>query len=236
MSTVRWSRAIWLGIAIFVIAIGAALLPLAWYAYGEYAAARVSPVIASSEFNDILLAVLNQTELDGMPPPPPRPALPGEPANPLEPDLKPLLLADATLTVCGEQEPRNTSCSHLADADFWPPGFPPDIPLQLRKELVAANRSPIAVQCPSSKKVKCGLTESILMAPRRGQWREFYALFPETAGVMRISNAVLTHDRTGALIYLEFGCGQMCASGRLVLLRKKGSGWLVERQERLWES
>jgi hypothetical protein len=85
--------------------------------------------------------------------------------------------------------------------------------------------------------VNCWDTKAIPAGTHRGDfWHEFYARFPKTAGFMHISNAVLTHDRTEALIYLEFGCGQSCASGRLVLLRRNGTGWVVERQERLWES
>jgi hypothetical protein len=234
VNEVRWSRAISFGIAIFAVGLTVALIPVAWRAYHEYSETRISPVIASSELKSILSAVLAQVELDGMPPPPPPPPLPGgAPEEPLELKLKPLMLADSTITIC-EKEPKDLNCTHLTESDFWPAGFQPAISLRLRKELVAANRSSIPIECSASKKVKCGTTESILTLG--GSWREFYARFPETSGFMRVSNAVMTQDRARALIYLEFGCGQMCASGRLVLLKRNGPEWVVEQQERLWES
>lgn len=231
MNEVRWSRAISFGIAIFAVGLGVAFVPVAWRVYHEYAETRITPVIASADLKSILPAVLAQVDLDGMPPPPPlRATASGER---FELKLKPLMLTDTTITIC-EKEPRDLNCTSLTESDFWPPGFPPAIALRVRKELVAANRSSIAVECPASKKVNCGTTESILTAS--SSWREFYARFPETSGFMRLSNAVLTQDRARALIYLEFRCGQMCASGRLVLLKRNGPEWVVEKQERLWES
>lgn len=211
-------------------------VPIAWHAYKEYAETQISPIIASSDFNGILSAVLSQVELDGMPPPPPPPPLPGGVLEePLEIRPKPLMLADSTLAVCDKQS-GDFDCADITAADFLPPGFLHGISPRLRQELVAANQSSIPIECPTSTKVKCGIT-SILYASIRGpSWREFYARFPESSGLMRVSNAVLTQDRTKALIYLEFDCGQMCGSGRLVLLKRNGPGWVIEQQERLWES
>lgn len=86
MSEVRWSRAICFGVAAFVIALGVALLPVAWSAYREYAATLISPLIASpADLKGILSAILSQVQLDGMPPPPPPPPLFGKQQNPNTP-------------------------------------------------------------------------------------------------------------------------------------------------------
>ena len=227
MNRVRWARAIWSGVTISAVVFGIALLPIAWRAYREYAETRISPVVATSELNGLLTAILSQVPLDGgsVPPPPPPPLPGGELEPPLELKSKPLLLVNSTVTVC-EKGATDPSCTHLIDTDFWPDGFSPKIPLQMRRELVAASGSSVAFECPNSEKVICGSAASA--ASNSGH-------FPGVAGTMRVSNAVLSHDHAEALLYVEFECGKMCASGKLVLFRRNGSGWAVAQQERLWD-
>ncbi|MBA3487388.1 MAG: hypothetical protein H0T88_09420 [Lysobacter sp.] len=58
----------------------------------------------------------------------------------------------------------------------------------------------------------------------------------DTAGVLDVSNAVLSQDRDYALTYIEHQCDGLCGSGGLHLLKRKGASWSVVKSLRLWVS
>lgn len=66
-------------------------------------------------------------------------------------------------------------------------------------------------------------------------WKQFFARYAGSAGVVRLSRAALDRQDEHALVYLEFQCGPECGSGRLVhLARDVARDWQVEGGELIW--
>jgi hypothetical protein len=109
---------LFLGVALSAAGLGVALLPVAWHAYIAYQDARISPVIASTEeFQKILAAVLEQSKLNfGAPPPPPEP---GDP--PRRDERNPVVLLDETITFCKSKQVANASCQSDEDETIFIP-------------------------------------------------------------------------------------------------------------------
>jgi ankyrin repeat protein len=69
-----------------------------------------------------------------------------------------------------------------------------------------------------------------------GGWDRFYKHYPKAKGYMSVSLPVFDRDHSQALIYVEFGCGGLCGTGNLFLLRKTETGWMVVKEVGLWIS
>jgi hypothetical protein len=66
-------------------------------------------------------------------------------------------------------------------------------------------------------------------------WKLFYARYPESPGLIRVSRVAFDATRTHALVYIELQCGAECGSGRLVqAMRTAGTPWRIEFGELIW--
>lgn len=66
-------------------------------------------------------------------------------------------------------------------------------------------------------------------------WHIFFARFPDVPGIVGLSAVRFTGDREEAAVYLSFGCGADCGTGRVVYLKRgEGLDWQIAGSELLW--
>lgn len=69
----------------------------------------------------------------------------------------------------------------------------------------------------------------------RENWRRFFAKFPDSVGIVRLSRPGIDEVNGTALLYLEFECGAECGSGRLINLQRDDSAkWQVTTGSLVW--
>ena len=69
-----------------------------------------------------------------------------------------------------------------------------------------------------------------------GEWDDFYKRFPDSQGYMTLSRVGFNSDRTKALIYMDNGCGVLCARGCYFLLHKEYGDWFITEEFDCWMS
>ena len=57
-------------------------------------------------------------------------------------------------------------------------------------------------------------------------WPGFYVVFPDTGGYYRVSAVGFNREKTWAMVYIEYGCGNLCGGGRHSLLEKRDGQWV----------
>jgi hypothetical protein len=190
------------------------------------------PIVATSaETHEIVLAVIEEMKFEGIPPPPPGP---GESASPPS-RRRTLILSDTS--VCTSAEPASDSCDWHLPESLLGPSLDDFAPTKIRAELLAANLKPAHLTLGTISGVSLKSHESIQSVfADDGRWDDFYAAFPGTSGYAEVTLPVLTADRRQALIYIAHHCDGTCGRGTLLLLRRRSSGWHVEKQVMLWIS
>lgn len=180
----------------------------------------------------IARAVLEGHRFGGVPPPPPPPpSRAGEPARVDEPIRYPMVI-DETMAI--EFCPDATSMLECVGAPGTPNGnwvYSDDpslreIPRKLRQELVLANAAVSAQPDPAMPGVR--LLDS--GKPWPSDWDAFYERYPESTGRLQFSRAVLDGNATSALVYAWNGCGAVCGEGWLILLERRGEGWVISQK------
>jgi hypothetical protein len=231
-TSIRWGRTLLLGASAFALAMGVALFPVVYRLYLERKAAEILPSIASrSELESILVAVLEQTDFQGVPEPAPEP---GQVPRPHA--RRGVVLVNETIEICNASTAPKCGPTESSEL-FLYPGLDARIPRQFRRELVAANVTSVTFDCPRLNWAQCeGAAAISSIFTNGGWWDDFYGKYPNTAGVVRISNAVLSHDGASALLYVTHGCDGLCGTGSLVLLQKTEGTWVIQRREQLWIS
>ncbi len=58
-------------------------------------------------------------------------------------------------------------------------------------------------------------------------WDEFYERFPESEGIVYFSRVGFDFERTQALVYVGYNCGEACGSARFVILKKTNGDWIL---------
>ena len=69
-----------------------------------------------------------------------------------------------------------------------------------------------------------------------GWWEAFYKRYPNSPGLITLSNIGFNSEMTEALLYVGHGCGGLCGQGNYVLLVKTNGTWRLERQVMTWIS
>jgi hypothetical protein len=168
----------------------------------------------------------------------------------VDPDRPSLpLLLDRTYVVvpCGAYEvyPPEPCASPVGTADtklhsiLVENGDFPEFPLKLRQELVLANRVESVMPDPRIPGLRRMDKSAVLAHFERGAvvgWDKFDADYPQAFGKLEVSRAVLSEDGSQALLYFDYGCGDLCGNGMLFLLRRDGDRWVVAGKTGLWVS
>jgi hypothetical protein len=193
-------------------------------------AAAPNPVIPDAqEASAIAFLVLEGLHFDGVPPPPPAPGESGESLN-----RRPLVIEPQSIgfgSATQGPRPDSMTAEYLAG-----PMLDEFVPRKFREELVLANhdRQPLDLSgLPDLIPVHPADVEKVLAG---NGWDAFYEIWPDTAGLVRMSRAVLSTDRQQALIFVEFRCASMCGHGDIYLLSRTDTGWRIVGRRNAWMS
>jgi hypothetical protein len=239
-SKLRWRFVLVGSVAIAVLISAALLTPIIGYQLQqakERRDAEPHPVSATdSQQRAIILAILQENTYEGIPLPPPAP---GE--KPRTRYVHSIVLLNTSATFCGNEAARrekDKSCaSPPVNDSITSIDFDTQIPRKLREELLLANRTSQNIPNPDSARVIFMSRGSVsqVFAPPDG-WASFYKSFPHSGGFLEASRAVLSHDRTHALIYIAHRCDGVCGDGILHYLVLTGDTWHTEASVLLWSS
>lgn len=195
-----------------------------------------APIAATeSEQVAIMQAVIAAHEFRGSPPPPP---LPGQ--QPVMEVKRDVLLLDRSTILCPPPEPTGASGAECGDSihvvSISAADLDAHLPSKLRQELLLANKAAAVLADPNLPGVRYARSSEVERILRDEFWDGFYSRYPGTAGMLRMSLAVVNEDRSKALIYFEHACGGLCGTGHLYLLDRTQSGWRKAGSWMLWIS
>lgn len=233
-----WKRILALSGVIAGLIVSAGSAPIVLYQLEQVRVERANrpdPHPATvTEQREILRALLKENRYLGVPPPPPKPGERWE-----QPKPRPVVLASSSVFFCrATPDPKpNRACihSHVEEA-LGDRTLDTKIPVKLRLELVAGNRTSVPIPDPRTQALYRPLSEVERALAGPDWWHDFYRVFPGTAGLLQASRAVLSDDRTHALIYVAHTCDGLCGTGAVYELAKDGAGWRVIDGMLLWMS
>jgi len=58
-------------------------------------------------------------------------------------------------------------------------------------------------------------------------WSEFYKVYPESSGLIELSGIGYNAARDLAILTVDTGCGELCGSGMLVVVRRLAGVWKI---------
>lgn len=67
-------------------------------------------------------------------------------------------------------------------------------------------------------------------------WEAFYKKFPHSAGFITFSKVGFDAEKKHAFVYMELGCGWLCADASYILLTKEQEVWQVTKRVGVWAS
>lgn len=128
------------------------------------------------------------------------------------------------------------SASRIAPDEDWGRLLLAELP-GLREETLQGIRDAAAVAQAMPRFAGIGIPVELvsgeeLAALRRDRnpdeyWSAFYAKYPGSPGLVRLSRVGFDSSREQALVYVHRSCGGRCGSGRYVLLSRSGEQWEV---------
>lgn len=68
------------------------------------------------------------------------------------------------------------------------------------------------------------------------EWSRFYAKYPESSGIIDLSNVGFNREMNQALVSTGWGCGGLCGAGYFVQLVKEQGVWKVQAKVNTWVS
>lgn len=69
-----------------------------------------------------------------------------------------------------------------------------------------------------------------------GYWKEFYEVYPKSAGYNSFSRVGFDKTKRQALVYFVNWCGRLCGTGSYLLIEKGQNGWEVKESAGIWIS
>ena len=144
------------------------------------------------------------------------------------------LLVDSTWAMPPEREARSERISRSYVGDSV------RVPRSLSRRFDLVNRRSYALTpsfSPGGEYRMLGLSTYDAFFGRGGDgWDGVKAHHPGTLGIVQFSRAAIDARRGLALVYYEHGCGLLCGSGNLVLLRRDAGRWRVVDSSMIWVS
>ncbi len=219
------------------VALAAPLLRHALRLAEEREAALLRPIAACDEEMVALTRVLfRDWEFAGIAPPP---AEPGEPPAP--PQVRQTVLLDTSVAFCDvvpkapEVEP--TCESPLLEEAIGSFAFDDQVPRRLRQELLLANRKSVAMpDADIPNVIRVSRAQLDRSFDGGNGWPGFYSAFPQSNGSAALSRAVLSQDRSHALLYASHRCGGVCGAGYLHYLARRDGSWRIIDSIMVWDS
>lgn len=223
--------------ALISMALAAPLVKHAMRLAEEREAALLRPIAASdAEMVALTRVLFRDWEFTGIPPPPPEP---GEPPAP--PEVSHTVLLDTSVVFC-DIVPKAPEVERICGSPWLEEAinsidFDAKVPRRLRQELILANRVSVPVPdagIPNVIRISRGrLDESF---DRGDGWSGFYSAFPQSNGNVALSRAVLSQDRSHALLYASHRCGGLCGTGYLHYFARRDGSWRIIDSVRVWIS
>jgi len=69
-----------------------------------------------------------------------------------------------------------------------------------------------------------------------GFWPEYYKRFPGASGIVTWSRVGFNSDGTQALFYESYRCGDLCGTGRYMVMEEKNGSWMIGSDIVVWVS
>lgn len=115
------------------------------------------------------------------------------------------------------------------------------IPDLLKRELSTQNTTRSVVEpekLPSGARiVRTDTLASFFSSGAAKGWMRFRSAFPATRGYFQLTKPAFNADSTDALLYVDYHCGPLCGSGRLLhLVRDSTNVWRVRQNILFWIS
>jgi hypothetical protein len=135
---------------------------------------------------------------------------------------------------------RPASIHHSGNEDDWAKWLPdPQVRSASLARAQQRRKWPLLTPCGSAVRVVDasfveGIFEREKTVPK--SWQGFYAAFPVSMGLIKVSAPVFDADGSAALVYMERTCDVLCGTGWFVELRNEQGGWKVVRREGAWIS
>jgi hypothetical protein len=71
-------------------------------------------------------------------------------------------------------------------------------------------------------------------SPSMGGWKTFYERHPDSEGLIELSAVGFNADKTIAVVFIGYHCGEECRGGEFRALEKKGGKWQLLTGRGLW--
>lgn len=192
------------------------VLPIAVHRMQAWLAARPSPIPATPQQQQAIVAALaDPAEIWQL-------SLPWQ----LPPRQEPwLVVPDHTTLPCnhGSNASLEVSCTGFG---YWLQSKYPQIPRKLRRDLIAANRKSVPLAQPKSSQLH--MVPGDKLHPQTevpAWWRSFYASYPQADGLLRFSRASLSKDQRTALILVTSDCSSAMGRGAVIVLHHESGQW-----------
>jgi hypothetical protein len=115
--------------------------------------------------------------------------------------------------------------------------FFPDVQSQTVEKYIERNKTSERLRLSTLGINYVLVTQSDLPHDTPGDfWSAFYQKYPNSGGVMFVSNVGFNNRQDQALVYLSRNCGGDCGAGDYVLLRKVNGKWEIEAEHNVWVS
>lgn len=69
-----------------------------------------------------------------------------------------------------------------------------------------------------------------------GWWPAFYQQYPDSPGLITLSNVGFNPEKNQAILYIGYQCDGLCGQGHYVLMVKANGNWKVEKRVMTWIS
>ncbi|MEO6688456.1 MAG: hypothetical protein ABIS07_11935 [Dokdonella sp.] len=146
-----------------------------------------------------------------------------------------LVLLDRLIAPCDRDAPDFDMRKCTSTRERIPLSIDGSIPKKLRLQLRAAlEHGATLPEVRNPLITRASPADIASIFSEGGGWHDFYARYPDTAGLFAASRAVLSEDGRRALIYAERIWDNGFANGYLFYMRRSASTWKLEKKRVIW--
>jgi hypothetical protein len=104
------------------------------------------------------------------------------------------------------------------------------VPWQLQKHFDINRHYEILAEEELKETFRNGMNGS----PSMGGWKTFYERHPDSGGLIELSAVGFNADKTIAVVFIGYHCGEECRGGEFRALENKGGKWQLLTGRGLW--